>query len=277
MQFNQIFVVSSLGPKSLQTGERLVRDDLEPRAGALGVGVTFERVGTLAEFRVVLERIATICREKANTFPILHLDAHGAEDGVALVPSGEIMSWSELAQQCRAINVACANNLLVTTGLCFGLLAITAVDIKQATPFFAVVGPEVTVSAGDVDAFGSFYVQLLEHGDADRAMEKLTGDFGLFLSERLFLNSIAGYFRSHCSGRQRRQRVERLITEAMKRESGTKLGLSKVRSIAKERTRPQREVFERFKRGFLLSGLPMNEGRFQSTFEQALEVADLGD
>jgi hypothetical protein len=47
-----------------------------------------------------------------------------------------------------------------------------------------------------------------------------------------------------------------------------------MRKIIKARTQPDREAFERFKSRFLLSDHPLNAGRFQSTFAQAMRLAE---
>ena len=123
-QFNKIFVIQSLRDGELQTGERLVQAELGPRIQALGLGLCYVKVADRASFMIAMDVIWKECAETTpRSYPILHLDAHGKTDksGIAMLPSGETVTWGEFAAKCRCINVECHNNLLVASGLCFGL------------------------------------------------------------------------------------------------------------------------------------------------------------
>jgi hypothetical protein len=169
--------------------------------------------------------------------------------------------------------------MLVTTGLCFGLLAITEVDIRQEAPFLVVVGPEESVSITEVRGYVEFYQELLRHGDLNKAVEPLGEKFGVFLADRLFLRAFTKYIKEDCEGKGRAERIERLLSEFMETEAAHRLSDSEARKIIEDYTLPNRESFERFKRRFLMSDHPLNIGRFDQgvSFIAALEASERAD
>lgn len=276
-QFNKIFVIESLPPTDLQTAGRLVRDNLEPTVTSLGLGLMHVKVANRSEFVMAMKEVASQCaRVTPETYPILHIEAHGAQDGsgISLFPSSEIVPWGEFTNLCRVINIECHNNLLVVTALCFGLLSITEVKIAEASPFFAVVGPQLAVTAGEIERFNAFYAELFKYGDVALAMSSLSDKFGLFVSERVFLNSFATFVKTLGKGRGKKRRIERLITEFMSTESAGRLPLSEVRRLAKKHTQPDARTFERFKKRFLLSDHPRNLNRFSVTFRDVMTLVE---
>ena len=277
-QFNKLFVVQSLHDTELQTGQRLVEGTLEPKLKGLGLGLTYVKVSNRAEFFAAMDDIWRQCAESnPRIYPILHLDAHGKADrtGIAMLPSGEKVTWDELAEKCRSINVECHNNLIVASGLCHGLLSITSVNMRDSAPFLAVVGPEETVTAGEIDVgFPSFYRELLQSGELATAMSHLSSKFGLFLADRLFLRAFSAYLRENCKGEGRDARIERLLADFLQSTAAHKIDEHTARRIIEDFTQPNPASFDRFKRRFLMSDHPLNANRFAITFEMALEAAD---
>jgi hypothetical protein len=157
-----------------------------------------------------------------------------------------------------------------------GLLSITAINMREAAPFLALIGPEEAVSAGEIDlGFPAYYAELLQHGDLGSALAKLSGKFGLFLADRLLLKAFAGYLREGCKGVGRDARIERLLAEFLEKNAAHKVKEAAVRRFLEDYTRPNPEAFERFKRRFLLSDHPLNKGRFDSlNFDAALAAGD---
>jgi hypothetical protein len=192
-QFNKVFVIESLGPDDVHGGTHMV-EEIKPTMEAMGLGLAFWQVGNRTAFDEAMRQVWAQCaRESPRTYPILHIEAHGSRDrkGILLSPSGEVVPWASFAEACRPINCESHNNLLVTTGLCFGLNAILAVSILSPAPFFALLGPEVEVSGQECDCISMFYNELLRTGDVERAQGRLSEKFGLFLAERLFARGYA--------------------------------------------------------------------------------------
>lgn len=275
-QFNKVFVIESLSPQDLHAGTHLV-EEIKPTISDLKLGLCFWKVGSRRDFESAMKQIWAQCaRNSPRTYPMLHIEAHGCKEpgGIMLYPSGEVMPWSAFANLCRNINRESHNNLFVTTGLCFGLNAITAISLFEEAPFFALLGPEEKVSAAECDCISIFYNELLRSGDVNRAHDKLSSKFGLFLAERLFMNAYASYVRSDTRGSGRQRRIDALLSQAVAAYGTARWSLTEMRRKIKERIKPNRESFEEMKNRFLMSSHPDNESRFQGTFETALLSAD---
>ncbi len=280
-QFNKLFIIQSLSDTELQTGDRLAKDALRPKLDSLGLGLVHFKVANRAQFFAALDDIWKECAEtRPRIYPILHLDTHGRADksGIAMLPSDDTVTWVEFVNKCQAINVECHNNLVVTSGLCFGLLAITAINFRAAAPFLALVGPQERVTAGEIDdGFPAFYGELLGSGDIAAAHAKLSPKFALFLSDRLFLHAFATFLQQSCKGVGRAERIERLLAEFLERDAAQKIDETTARRIIEDYTMPNANAFERFKRVFLVSDHPLNVGRFDGvSFETALAAAERG-
>jgi hypothetical protein len=75
-------------------------------------------VETKKQFLETLELIyIKVCDDLL--FPILHIEAHGYQDGLQLT-SGEIVTWDEYMPGLRKINVAIENALIVMLAACKG-------------------------------------------------------------------------------------------------------------------------------------------------------------
>jgi len=277
-QFNKVFLIQSLRDNERQTGERLVESTLKPQLSAVGLGLAYYKVSNRIEFLDALDDVWRQCaRATPRTYPIIHLDTHGAGDksGIATLPSGDVVPWSEFAQKARGINVECHNNLLIVGALCYGLLAITEINMREPAPFLAVIGPETPVSVGEIDTgFGPFYVELLQTGDLDAAMKKLSNKFGLFLADRLFARAFASYLKQQCKGTGREERIERLLAQFLESKAAHRLTEQEARNIIEQYTLPDQAAFERFKSRFLMSNHPLNADRFPIGFDDVLDAAD---
>lgn len=278
LQFNKVFLIQSLNDNERQTGERLVESTLKPQLESVELGLAYYKVKTRAEFLSALDDVWCQCaRETPRTYPIIHLDTHGAGDksGIATLPSGEVVSWNEFAQKARGINVECHNNLLIVGALCYGLRVITEINMREPTPFLAVIGPENPVSVGEIDSgFGPFYVELLQTGDIDGAMKKLSNNFELFLADRLFAQAFATYLKQNCKGVGRQERIEDLLSQFMESNAGHRLNKHEARRIIEQYTLPNEDAFQKFKENFLMSNHPLNANRFRLSFDDVLNAAD---
>jgi hypothetical protein len=88
-------------------------------------------------------RRATRYAENTGANPILHLEAHGNEDGLE-GPNGvdglEFLEWRELMPELRALNVATRCNLVVFIAACRGFAGIGALTEGPRAPALALVG-----------------------------------------------------------------------------------------------------------------------------------------
>lgn len=104
---------------------------------------------------------ATLRAEKYRFIPVLHIEAHGCEDGlVGPNEKGEIelFSWNELTEPLQKLNLATHCNLIVVVAACIGFAAILAMVRGPRAPAIAIVGPEEQIEVGRLfDGTKEFY------------------------------------------------------------------------------------------------------------------------
>lgn len=99
-------------------------------------------------------------------FPILHVSAHGHQEGIEL-SSGELIDWSGLKELFRPVNEALNNNLLVCLSSCEGYSGVRmAMTLDNETyPYFAIVANgEKPLWSDTAVAYSTFY-HLLAKGE----------------------------------------------------------------------------------------------------------------
>ena len=156
-------------------------------------------VNSLAELKKLLVEIKY--HVKNGMKPIMHFDMHGNEkSGLEISPTKEMISWTELTDYLREINVATKNNLCVIACACFGLNAIMPLSIHSATPFLVLLAPEKEVLVGYLeDKIFPFYRTLIDTGSIDEAYNlHISEKFIYFHSEKMLVLSIARYIKVKC-------------------------------------------------------------------------------
>ncbi len=105
-----------------------------------------------AEVLSALERVIQRAEQK-NIVPILHLEAHGNEEGLE-GPDGkggvERLRWDELTDPLQRLNLATRCNLLVFIAACVGFAGIKAFNVGPRVPAVELVGPVSAVSESDL-------------------------------------------------------------------------------------------------------------------------------
>ncbi len=95
---------------------------------------------------------ATHFAQRSGMVPILHVEAHGGDAGLA--PSsdayGESLSWIELTIPLQQLNLATNCNLIVVVAACLGFAAIQALTKGPRAQAVALVGPDATLGASDL-------------------------------------------------------------------------------------------------------------------------------
>lgn len=77
---------------------------------------------------------------KAGRYYCVHVVAHGNEDGIG-IGTTDFLGWPAFGRALRPINRAMGGQLIVNMTTCFGLHALTSVDLAHGEdPFFGVIG-----------------------------------------------------------------------------------------------------------------------------------------
>ncbi len=126
-----------------------------------GVGVhvktypVVDKESLLIAFKLISEYHKHVEGEK--TFPILHISAHGGENGIELTDK-EFINWDELGDFLVPFNEATGDVSLIGMSTCYGFHGSQMAWRLKGLPFYALVGPVEKVNWDDSKvAFVIFY------------------------------------------------------------------------------------------------------------------------
>jgi hypothetical protein len=217
-------------------------------------------VGSREELMRALSRIAAEAR--LGLRPILHFECHGSRDqGLLLSPSGEYVSWDDLVDALREINIATANNLCVVFGVCFGLRMSLSLRLSLPSPYYITIAPEEEISVGVLEERSAeFYRELARCGNITAAYQTvLKPQLKLFHCKEVFAGALANYIASHCSGSGSRIRRERVVTATLERDgitSPTPSQLAEARRQVRQDLQPSQAIIDTFAPTFLIGRQP---------------------
>ncbi len=277
--FNKLWVIESLPERDLKTGTALVKNQLEEAKRAYpDLLVAFEQPKTKVDLLDVLRRIRDEARSD-GIYPMIQFECHGCPEGIG-VASGELVAWDDLRKTLIEINHACRLNLVIVLATCNGAHLIKVSTAMDRAPFWAIIGPEVEVKAGDVERdFGAFYKTFFESLDIDAAFDALNqGEprperkYHFLSATGLFIRAYTRYYKNHCIGKGRHERVEVLTTQAMQNPDVRLRGVKWARKKVKEHVAAEDAHFDKLKdRFFFLDCFPENAERFPLSRDDILD------
>lgn len=155
---NKIFIFKSLGPEEKDTAEQIyehivISVNTERRKSGepdvVPVSVTLKSKQHLIR---LLKDIESEC--KNGVVPIIHLETHGSELGLGIILESskhELITWVELIDLFRGINVACQGYLTIVLAACHSF-RIENLILKQQrkSPFFSLIGYEEKICSKDI-------------------------------------------------------------------------------------------------------------------------------
>lgn len=274
--FDSILVIESL-EENHKTARKLAFDDLRVYGNTKNKPVTYCSISSVAEFEKIISDLVNDLTYGFNRVlsascnkPIIHIEAHGSKHGIELIGEGEIYPWSEFIDQCRKINRLTLNNLLVVLPICEGFNSIRNVAINDLTPFWGLIGSELTIN-NTLEQFSAFYRLLFESDDLMDAFKQLDSRFSLYLCEQIFINVFLDYYTRHCVGSGKRERLEKLVTKF--REKNPTDNFNQARKLFRSSLQDFESSFEKFKNRFLLADLQANSNRFNFDSEIIVDYA----
>lgn len=270
-EINSVYWITSLEPEK-QGVTRRVHEDLNPFLADASVPFNCFEPPNADQLKQLLRQIELDAR--AGSRPIIHFDTHGSERGIEIQPSGELISWDEIVDWLRKINVATRNNLCVVSAACFSAHAIEHIEVTKACPFHLLIAPENSITFGFTeDKLVPFYRAVFEQSDIASAYEQfLSPSLSLFHCEAMLGVALARYFRDQCIGKGAKKRREALLTQAI--DSGVpnnRVNRRRIRSTSKKMIRPNREVVDRFTSIFLLGKRVFEFADLKKVIENANE------
>ncbi|MGJ7504376.1 hypothetical protein ACSFBF_28745 [Variovorax sp. ZT5P49] len=226
LRITKLVVVESLRQSDIEagghTGEALARDVASAldRAGVL-IAVQVLRCAGAEGFREAIAFL-TAEAERGEHLPVLHVECHGDEDGGLEFGDGSTLSWNELAEVIRPLNVATELGLIVAVAACFGGHAIAGIDPLKPAPCFAIIGATEGLWSNELyDGLRDFYVNVLARTTTDEATRTLldkpleSGQFVVLTVRQWFKEVILGVLDRMASPKAREAQALRQYEQAL--------------------------------------------------------------
>jgi len=270
--FSQVHIVESLPCGECHTG-RVLRTSIINARPEDADRVHHHDVADASSLRSLLTAVGIEASEP-DRLPYLHFECHGNHDGLVLA-SDELLSWSDLCDLLRPINVATRMNLFVSLAACYGERLVYAVSPVLAAPLWGLVGPRDAMAPGDlVSFFSGYFRSLLSDPSIERALGSEGGPPGAHLpivywsAAHFFEGLFEFYRRSEGTSDARSARADRIALQVL----GPKADPMQRRLLARRIRRDLRDVgqwFEKYRRRYLmLEQFPENDERFPRSWEQ---------
>jgi hypothetical protein len=275
VRFNAIYVLESLCPGELKTGQDLFDLVIYPAASQLeSLHATLVPISTKTELLrelTLIEHAAQI----ANHYPVIHIEAHGSPDGIVLADDTHV-AWSELIPAFSAINVACKNNLIVIAISCYGWNLTASLIPSDRAPVFMLVGPPEPMTAGALlNATQRFYKAFMSLFDVNQALEAMNAGLKFSewpirpaTSEILYCRVFRHYMDELGSGDALKDRENRLVADIAKSRSLNVLQSAALRLEVRRDLADHRAAYDRYREKFLMLDLfPQDVARFGLTYD----------
>lgn len=273
--FSSVRVVQALGVGDKPTARRLFDEILRPAShGDEILTVDYLEVTSSEELLCSLSNLAAEVKA-TNDHPILHIEAHGNEQGLCL-PNGEILEWRPLAEVLSEINQSTGMNLLLVLGACKAAHFIQTLLPTKPSPVWALISPRVIIHEDKLlESFIVFYRELLDHRDgavALRAMWKTNqmgiADFGFYGAKFLFSFVFSRYL-THCADDSEvRARANALMCRLVADYPELVDRRHAIVEDIERQIRDPSEHFEKFKAVFFMfQRFPRNKDRFDLSLD----------
>lgn len=279
-RFNTVVILDSIPVTDLNTAKRLF-DDLRDVAYAYSPipAIGYYRVESSVALKHAIEELCDLT-EHGKILPLLHIEAHGCEEGLALA-TGEEVSWANLKKMLIPLNIATQLNLMLVLASCSGGTFIKALRLADRAPIWGLIGPTQSLTANQVQVdFGAFYKTLFQTLSPSQALISLNSNAPTNLyyrttAEGFFYEVWRGYRNKQCTREQLEVRARRMYKEA-KRENMNPL--PSIGHLRRSLVGPlEHDAFNKFRDTYFMYDIfPENVQRFQVTYEDAQTFAKKG-
>ena len=166
-----IVIIQWLKYDDPQLGEELYNKIRHKEQERENYFVTFYKVQTKTEFIKVLQDL--IDNTKRGTLFTLHIVAHGNESCIG-ISSTEYVTWKELFNYTRELNIIMGNNLLLVLSSCVGGGILSYIEPEKRAPYRAVLPDTRQVLMSDAHiGFSAFYANYYNILDFSKSLEAL--------------------------------------------------------------------------------------------------------
>lgn len=200
---------------------------------------------------------------------LIHIDSHGSHEGIYIGNEQELVTWGKVCNWLRPINVQSSNSTLVVSNCCFGIFAISAVDMNQPAPFLGFLAPKDKTTVGSFESsVPQFYRHILTDDNFEKGLTALS-EYDFWLADRFLMKILVRIAHKYSTSRGRQQVTEELVSIA-KAKGEILIGESPadIRRKIKLRIRTVlEERYDKYLQEFLFGNTP------SFTFEDILAAA----
>lgn len=267
---NTIIILKSLSNSELDTATNLF-NDLQTFASTVNIEF-YDLTSKDHLFNIILD---IKNRSKAGLKPIIHFETHGNKThGLHINATNEFMSWIELVEHFREINIITNNSLGVVMAACFGLYAIEPIKIFEPSPYFILIASPEEVGIDYINSqIRIFYKALLTDTNLYNAMNAINDEFIAFHSEKFLTISVAEYFKKYCMGAGARERQRNLMQRFLiENPDISKEILIKIKRTLKENIKPNHRAFNRLVHNFII-----DKNKYNVTFYDIMKLIRQSD
>lgn len=177
-----IVIIESLHEER-KTGKELYDDCVKRRIDLQEKDFThnYHSINTKNDFFEILKYYIHNCPYMDGGI-LIHLEMHGDENKNGLILSdGSLITWTELNDLFREINIITKDQLFITMATCFGRYLYLGIDPYKKSPFSGYISASVAVYPSEIiDKFLILFENLIEKGNLVEAyleMEKSESNF----------------------------------------------------------------------------------------------------
>ena len=265
---NRIVVIQSLESLEVQTG-KLIRDHIayELESHPMGLSIEFMTCESCAEFLAILNQLESEAIIK-KSIPLIHVECHGDSIQGLEFANASTLSWPDLADALKRLNIATRFNLLAVFSACFGGHFLGQMGCASGpAPCWGLVAPTDTVDPGEIlAALRSFYSILVKTYNVGAAIHKIsltrlsTGRWFGQTAEEWFEKLLTRYIKEQCTKDTARSRAKKLQLEIL--QSGKHVSMGSLKRQLKTRNRATL-LNDYFNNYFITDIIPENTQRFK--------------
>ena len=167
----KIIVVESL--ESNKSSKGVYEDIIKRRSEQYNLDSEYIRVKNKSEFKYQLNQINT-----KEVLPYIHIETHGSTNGIKFIE--DRITWNELKELLRPINIASKNNLLVSVAACYSsniveiLVKEIMLGLNPITPVFGIIGANIETPESELEiGFTEFFDEIIMSRDISKGMKRL--------------------------------------------------------------------------------------------------------
>lgn len=269
MRFNQILIVDSIPGGERNTARELQQDvALRAQVYQPAPQILYERVESADEFLALLRTLAGAVGASGN-IPVLHVECHGNNDGLAFADDS-FATWADLKAPLTDLNEATRMNLLVVVSACDGSALTHTLGLTDRAPLHGLIGPNRIVAPDElVRSYLALYETLLQTRSARQAVDAMRAatpnTFVYRAAEWLFQHVWDHYQATHETAEARLERGRKYEENPPSDYNGPPISAELFAQLLADKNR---EFFDKYRRQFFFCDrYPEHEERFAVRYE----------